>query len=74
VGDEVRHAVNVFDAELRFVRAARLATAGALIGRVGCEGDVALLRELLGIQACDCSFTPPLGWATTIAGYFFFGS
>ena len=50
LADKVGHAVNVFDTVRRFIDAARLTTAGALIRRIGSDGDVALFGQALGIQ------------------------
>ena len=61
VGNKVGHAVNVFDTVGGFVDVARLATAGALVGGVGGNGDIALVSQALGIQARDLFLDPAVG-------------
>ena len=50
-GDEIRHAVNVFRAVVRFIRMARLTFTCSLICRVRRYRNVAELRQTLCIQA-----------------------
>ncbi len=50
--DEVRHAVDVFNAKGRPVHVARLAATAALIRRIRRDGDVAVFGQVLGVQAC----------------------
>ncbi|MNI74999.1 hypothetical protein D3C73_1311190 [compost metagenome] len=49
--DEVRHAVDILDTVGRFVDAARLSFARALVGRVSGDGDVAFFGQALCVEA-----------------------
>ena len=57
-GNDIDHAVNIFDAVLWLIGMARIAAAGSLIGRVGSNGDIALFCQQLGVQAGDLFFRP----------------
>lgn len=60
LGEEVRHAMDVLDTVGGFVHVARLAATGTLIGRIGGNRYVALLRQALGIQARDLFLHPTI--------------
>ena len=52
-GDDVNHAVNIFDAVLGLIGMAGIAAAGSLVGRVGGNRDISLFSQQLGVQAGD---------------------